>query len=116
MAEKKKTATLKNYARNLAFAGIGAVALAGDEAGRLFDRLVERGEAVKKNKNSRYRRTVDGASGKVKAVTGKVEDGVKGTVSGMMHRAGVPTSEEIRGLIERVDRLSGKVEALNAAE
>jgi poly(hydroxyalkanoate) granule-associated protein len=105
-----------NAGRDTYFAGLGAVAMIGDESGKLFDRLVQRGAKVEKDEKTRYRRTVDGTTRKVRQLTDRVENGVREATSGMLHRAGVPTGDEIRDLIERVDQLTGKVEALNAAK
>jgi len=126
MVQKKKspekdrtprfTDRLWNAGRDTYFAGLGAVAMIGQESGKLFDQLVERGAEVEKDGATRYRKTVDGATREVRKVTDKVESGVREAASGMLHRAGIPTQDEIRGLIERVDQLTGKVEALNAAE
>jgi poly(hydroxyalkanoate) granule-associated protein len=106
--ESKVQDELKESVHRIWLAGLGALAAAEEEGSKLFSRLVERGKDVE----SKGKVEVD----KVKAkAEGKLEDwGEKfdEKLTGVLHRLGVPTREEIRTLTQRVEELSAKVEQL----
>jgi len=101
--------------RNVWLAGLGAYALAEEETRGAFDRLVSRGEKFEKDEKNVVGRTIDNATGRVKEIGNKVEDTVQSTVTSVLHRAGIPSRDEIRLLIDRVDELNKKVEKLKAS-
>jgi len=96
--------------RNIYLAGLGAVATADEEARQFFDKMVDKGEQVDKKEKS----LVDQATETVKKVSGQVEKTFQETVAATLNRAGIPTSDEIRLLIDRVEELNIKVEKLAA--
>jgi len=96
--------------RNIYLAGLGAVATAEEEARQFFDKMVDKGEQVDKKEKS----LVDQATETVKKVSGQVEKTFQETVAATLNRAGIPTSDEIRLLIDRVEELNIKVEKLAA--
>lgn len=110
-ARKARKETIK-AGRNVWLAGLGAVAYADEEARGLFDRLVNKGETFEKEDRFGVGKAVDKAGSEVRDFGQKIESGVQDTVGGVLHRAGVPTQEEIRILIDRVEKLTAKVEAL----
>lgn len=100
--------------RNVWLAYLGAVALADEETRGLFGRLVDRGEKFEKSDRNLFGKTFDRAGDEVKKFGGKVEDTVQNGVGTVLNRAGVPSRNEIRMLIERVETLNQKVDGLNA--
>lgn len=98
--------------RNVWLAGLGAVALAEEEARSLFDRLVARGEKFEKSDKNLVGKTIEDAADVVKKVGDRVESAVQSTFGVMLNRAGVPSRSEIRTLIDRVEELNKKVEKL----
>lgn len=100
--------------RNTWLAGLGLVALAEEETRGMFDRLVERGEKFEKSERNVFGKAYDRASGEARKFGGKVEDTMQKGVGTVLHRAGIPSRDEIRILIERVETLSHKVDELNA--
>lgn len=98
--------------RNVWLAGLGAVALAEEEARSLFDRLVVRGEKFEKSDKNLVGKTIEDAADVVKKVGDRVESAVQSTFGVMLNRAGVPSRSEIRTLIDRVEELNKKVEKL----
>jgi poly(hydroxyalkanoate) granule-associated protein len=101
--------------RNVWLAGLGAYSLAEEETRNAFDRLISRGEKFEKDEKNVVGKSIDQASGKVREFGHKVEDTVQTTVTSVLHRAGVPSRDEIRTLIERVEELNKKVEKLKAS-
>jgi poly(hydroxyalkanoate) granule-associated protein len=98
--------------RNVWFAGLGAVAMAEDEARGTFHRLVNRGRELDKDKESRIGRTVEDLSGRAKNFTRKVETQFQDTMHATLRRVGVPNRDEIQTLIRRVEELTHKVDQL----
>lgn len=107
----RMTGEVIGMGRNFWLAGLGTVATVEDELAGVFERLVEKGkhyEGVKVDVSG----TVEGAKDSVIGVGRKVEETIQTTVADTLHRFGVPTREEIHSLIDRVEALTGKVEAL----
>lgn len=94
--------------RNVYLAGLGAVAMAGEEARSVYDRFVSKGEEYEKRPNALF--------DKAKDVGRKVESRVQETVSATLNRAGVPSRDEIHMLVHRVEELTQKVDKLAASK
>lgn len=103
-----------NVGRNVWLAGLGAYSWAEEETRKTFDDLVNRGQKFEKNEKNVVSKTIDDATTKAKDFGTKVEDTVHDTVTTVLHRAGVPSRDEIRTLIDRVEELNKKVEKLQA--
>jgi len=109
---KKMGEDVAKVGRNVWLVGLGAYSLAEEETREAFDRLVSRGEKFEKDEKNVVSRTIDKASDRVKDLGHKVEDTVQSTVTAVLHRAGIPSRDEIRTLIDRVEELNRKVEKL----
>lgn len=112
---KKMREDAVKMGRNVWLAGLGAYALAEEEARGAFDRLVSRGEKFEKDEKNVVSRTIDSATGRVKEMGHKIEDTVQSTVTAVLHRAGIPSRDEIRLLIDRVEELNKKVEKIKSS-
>ena len=110
---KKFGDDMVNAGRNVWLAGLGAYSWAEEETRKTFDDLVDRGQKVEKNDKNVVTKTIDEATTKAKDFGTKVEDTVHDTVTTVLHRAGVPSRDEIRTLIDRVEELNKKVEKLH---
>jgi len=114
-------------------AGLGAVGAAGEQAGKLFHALVDRGAKVEEMVVEQVKETVGTVKDKVgdlrggvearqqhmvgrmsDTMTGVVDSAVTEPLAGAMRRAGVPTRAELRELATAVAALSAKVDALVA--
>ena len=109
---KKLGDDVMNVGRNVWLAGLGAYSWVGEETRKTFDDLVNRGEKFEKDEKNVVTKTIDDATAKAKDFGTKVEDTVHDTVTTVLHRAGVPSHDEIRTLIDRVEELNKKVEKL----
>jgi len=105
---------LKKMGRNVWLAGLGAYSLAEEETRSAFDNLINRGEKFAKDEKNVVSKTIDQASDRAKDFGNKVEDKVQTTVTSVLNRAGIPSRDEIRTLIDRVEELNKKVEKLQA--
>lgn len=105
--------------RQVWLAGLGAMSVV-DEQGRellggRFGELVEKGEVRRRRLEGSARDAFEKVGSKVKAIGRDVESGASERVGRTLERLGVPTSSQIRLLIERVEQLNNKVEKLAQA-
>lgn len=91
--------------RSIWLAGIGAAIVAQEEGSKMFDTLVQKGEAAEKQ-----------ATDKATTTWGTVTEKFDQQVSASLHRIGVPTREEIATLTRRVDALIASVDKLRAKD
>ncbi len=105
---EEERGTLYEAARKVLMAGIGAVALAQDEAENFVNKLVERGELAEKD----ARKLLDEVSKKRKETTKKTEGEVEKRLEAILSRMNVPTKSDIQALSEKIAALTEKVEAL----
>lgn len=101
-------AEVRASARKVWLAGLGALALAQDGAGKLFDTLVNRGKDVEAAGTGMLK-DARGRAGNVWDRVGKEMD--EQLVS-VLHRVGVPTREDITTLNRRVESLTASIEKL----
>jgi poly(hydroxyalkanoate) granule-associated protein len=98
-------------------AGLGAVTMAQDEGGKMFEVLVSVGEQMEKE----IRRSGLTPSAAVKKASAGAEDAWKkvqaaldSQMTGVLHRLGVPTRDEIARLTRRIEHLTETIESLRA--
>ena len=117
--EKKLQDDLKESAYRIWLAGLGALASAGEEGAKAFNRLVDRGrEAESRSKDDwkaqadkareQFDKAKEKAEGQWDEWSGKIDE----VLTRSLHRLGVPTRDEIRTLTQRVEELTAKVEGL----
>ncbi len=113
-SRKNLVAPVKESAQSIWLAGLGALATAGEEGGKLFEQLVKRGEAVDKQNRSRVQKLI-GKAGDLRDDAGamfgtKVKKPLDRAAAAAMHKLGVPTRSEILELTKRVEALTRAVE------
>ncbi len=127
MAKEKKEKSLidikdmeKNVtdkAREIWLAGLGALASAKEEGVRLYDSLVEKGEEFEKKGKKEIESLVDSVKTMAKdtenKVTSKVSETLDDTVKQVLDRFDIPSRDEVKTLIEKVEALTKKVEDLS---
>jgi len=114
---QKNGSELKETANKVWLAGLGALATAGEEGGKLFDKLAARGESFEtdgKEQMDKMRaqaeKVADRAKSKASGAWSRFESLIDDKVTAALHRVGVPTRDEIKNLSARVADLSRKVE------
>lgn len=112
MASKKST-DVKANAESVWLAGLGALAVAEEEGGKMFRSLVDRGKEYEKRlrkpvdrAGSRVRGTVKDVRSRAGKVARKVGETVDDGVSAVLGRLGIPTRDDIAELSRRIERLS----------
>ena len=117
MATKKNiksegAAKVKESAREIWLAGLGAFSVAGEEGGKVFQQLVKKGTSVEKQNTARLAELgeraaelKEDAKGALKTISAPIEAGV----ASAMQKLGVPTRTEIMNLTKRVEELTKAV-------
>jgi poly(hydroxyalkanoate) granule-associated protein len=111
MNGKEEQNTFLEAARKVLMAGIGAVALAQEEAEDFINRLIERGEIAEKDGRKLMRDMMD----KRKKEAEKAEDEITKRVETVMDRMSIPSKADIDALSEKITLLSKKVDELKKA-
>ena len=104
---------LKDTAHRVWLAGLGALAVAGEEGKALFQTLVARGEELEARnagRVARVRETMAEARASVGAKLEQVQAGLDEQVARTLQRLGVPTRDEIAELTRRVEELTRALE------
>ncbi|MBE0484847.1 phasin family protein [Marinobacter sp.] len=107
---------IKDSARQIWLAGLGAFTKAEEDTGKLFDRLVQEGEQLE----SRTRGVVEKQIRTVEDRVGEVKERATGTwdrlehmfdqrVSGALRRLGIHRREEIESLEHRIEALESEL-------
>lgn len=133
--------TLGNAARDTFFAGLGIVAVAQEEATRLFDNFVTEGRKVESGRSNTMtargyteardevkviRRDVEDSAERVEGLTEEtakatkasaetLEDRISKVIVDVLQRMNVPTREDVDALKRSVERLDRKATELRAA-
>lgn len=103
---------LKESAHRIWLAGLGALAAAGEEGTRMFNRLVDRGRDFETKGRVEFSNQVNQATSTVSSTWDSLTDRIDEAITSALHRMGVPTRDEIHTLTQRVEELNAKVEAL----
>lgn len=110
---------IKESARQIWLAGLGAYTKAEEDTGRFFDRLVKEGEELENRTRGMVERQIKSVEDRVEGVkvraTGswdRLEGIFDQRVSGALKRLGIPSHEDIRQLRERVETLEKEVDRL----
>jgi poly(hydroxyalkanoate) granule-associated protein len=117
--DKKLQDDLKESAYRVWLAGLGALAAAGEEGAKAFNRLVDRGRDLEsrskddiKSQADKARDQFDQAKGKAEGQWEEWSDKLDEVLTRSLHRLGVPTRDEIQTLTQRVEELTAKIEGL----
>jgi poly(hydroxyalkanoate) granule-associated protein len=99
----------QDISRKVLLAGIGAAALAQDEAEAFVNRLVERGEMAQKDGQGLLNELMD----KRKKHLAKMEAQLTQRAEKMLERLNIPTKQEMDALHTKIAELNQKLDRLN---
>lgn len=102
-------------ARLIWLAGVGAFAKAEAEGSRLFEALVEEGEAVEARTKGVAEEEMAKTKTKGSDSLEKLEEMFKDRVSRVLNQLGVPTYSDIQNLSKQVELLDKSIKELTAA-
>ena len=122
----RTTGSARNAAKHLAedvwYAGLGLVAVVGEQTGRLVGSLVRKGREVEPSVLERSRKArhevseaVDDVSVRLKDLAAKVGRGAEVAdekLATAIENLGFPTRQQVDELREKVESLSAKLEAM----
>lgn len=110
---------IKDSARQIWLAGLGAYTKAEEDAGRFFERLVNEGEELENKTRGVVGKHVKSVETRVEDVrdraTGtwdKLESLFDQRVSGALRRLGIHRRDEIEALEKRIETLEGELKSL----
>jgi poly(hydroxyalkanoate) granule-associated protein len=123
-ADGKLKEEIKENAGRVWLAGLGALATAEEEGGKLFRGLVKKGQSFEKQGLAQFDKlkakveeVAEAAKDRAGEAWGKVEEKVEGVedrlddrVAGVLRKIGVPSKNEIATLTRRVEELTDLVE------
>lgn len=102
--------------RKVLLAGVGAVALAQDEAEAFVNRLVERGEIAEKEGRQLIKDMMEKRKKKAEDTVEKTESELDARVERVLQRMNIPTRKDINALSRQITALSKKVDELKKAQ
>jgi len=123
---KHETEVVRDTARDLWLASLGAVSITRKQSARLFETLKDEGQGLNKRTVKMVDGTVADVRAKFSGVIGKmqqtaaanlsqVEGVVSDQVGRVLSRMGIPTKSDIQDLSRRVTDLNRQVKALQGA-
>lgn len=129
LLENQLTHNVRDFARQIWLAGLGAFARAQDEGGKFFETLVQEGQAVDAKMKKTADEKTEAMKGGIETMKGKVEEireratgawnkleeVFQGRVARALRRLGVPTRDDIQQLFQQVDLLSQNIQELTQA-
>ena len=127
--ENQLTGNVRDYARQIWLAGLGAFARTQQEGERLFETLVQEGQGVDvrikktaEQKTGQVENEIDVVKGKVEELRdraagtwNKLEEVFQGRVARALRRLGVPSHDDIQDLFRQVELLDRNIRDLNWA-
>lgn len=116
---KEMQMDIMDSAHKVWLAGLGAVAMAEQEGGKLFKNLVEKGQDLEdkgKDQVEKARGAVTGMKTVAESYWETFERTIDEKVTGVIHRIGVPTKDEIATLTKKVEDLTKAIEKMRASD
>jgi poly(hydroxyalkanoate) granule-associated protein len=121
-ADSQWSQSVRESAHVIWLAGLGAFAKVSSEGGKLFETLVKEGEKVEE----RTREVAEGALEAAREQTGetrgrmietwdKLEQIFEDRLNRVLGRLGVPSSDDLRELTQRIDALQARLDELGRA-
>ena len=108
---------IKDSARQIWLAGLGAYTKAEEDAGKIFEKLVKEGEEIENLTRGVVEKrikvvedTVEGVKEKANGTIGKLESVFDQRVSKALKKMGIPTRAEIKALESQIAELKTQIE------
>jgi poly(hydroxyalkanoate) granule-associated protein len=108
---------LRESAQQVWLAGLGALAVAEEEGGKMFSTLVKRGKGYERVNKARFENMIEKVDGMrdelregAQRTMGKLGVNLDDRMEAVVHRLGFPTRREITTLTRRVEELTRTLE------
>jgi len=106
------TDSLAETGRELWLAGVGALAEVDRGRRELFDDLVERGRKVERGQLKAVDRAVSRGAESAERLGAGLRRTVHASVEEVLHRANLPSRDDLKSLSARLDRLAERIESI----
>lgn len=114
--EEKEPNPFVETTRKVLLAGVGAMALAQEEAEAFVNRLVERGEIAEKEGRQLIKDMMEKRRKKAEDAAEKTEKEIDERVEQILERMNIPTRKDVNALSRQITALSKKVDQLKKAQ
>lgn len=114
-SENQFATKIKESANQIWLAGLGAFAKAQAEGGKMFDALVQEGEAMQNRARKSAEETFSEVKSKTTGAWDKLEQVFEERVARALHSLSVPTRKDVDALAKRVAELTKVAEKLSEA-
>ena len=118
-SQKQLSKKIKDSARQIWLAGLGAYNKAEEDAGKVFDKLVQEGEDMERKTRGVFEKQIRAVEDRVEEVKGranttmdKLESVFDERVSKALNRLRVPNYLEFKELRDEVELLKARIEEL----
>lgn len=111
-SENQLAAKIKDSANQIWLAGLGAFAKAQAEGGKVFEALVQEGEAVQNKARKSAEETLSEVKSKATGTWDKLEQVFEDRVARALRSLSVPTHKDVDSLAKRVAELTKVVDKL----
>jgi poly(hydroxyalkanoate) granule-associated protein len=102
--------------RKVLLAGMGAVALAQDEAEDFVNRLIERGEIAEKDGRGLVNELIERRKKKAEELREGTEEQIEHRIERILARMNIPTKSSVAELDRKITSLSRKIDELKKAQ
>ncbi|MEM1181027.1 MAG: phasin family protein [Acidobacteriota bacterium] len=106
---------VRDLGRDVWLAGLGAVGTLDERRREVFTDLVDRGQKMDGKLDFEVLKPVNDVADRVKGFGERLERRVEDGMATALRRLGMPARNDVETLIERVERLTEKVEGLSAS-
>ncbi len=103
---------VREVGRHVWLASLGAVETLDETSRELFSELVERGQRFENRERPALEKRFHEVGRRLGRLRSEVEENVSQRLSKSLQRFGVPDRTEVRQLIDRIERLTRKVEGM----
>lgn len=116
LTDRQLATVARDSARQIWLAGLGAYSLAESEGNKLFRSLVTEGESLEGRIRTVAEERADQVRVKVTHARDKLEQVFEKRVAQALEALAVPAQDDVDTLSRRIEELSARIEALQAAQ
>ncbi len=113
LSDGQLAGAVKDSARQIWLAGLGAYSLAETERNKVFSNLVDEGEALESRIRKAAETRADQVKEKVSDARNRLERVFEERVAQALQSLSIPTDDDIKGLSRKIDELAASIRALD---
>ncbi len=113
LSDGQLAGAVKDSARQIWLAGLGAYSLAETERNKVFTNLVEEGEVLERRIRKAAETKADQVKERVSDARNRLEQVFEERVAQALQSLSIPTDEDIKDLSRKIDELAASIKALS---